>query len=298
MAAGTSLALARWLRLAAVPAVLFAIIYAWPMFQILRGSLDGFDPITGVVPALKLDFYVKFLTDSYYIGVLWRTIRFSLIVTIVTAVAGYPISYFLVRSRGRLRPALIIVLLMPLVTSPVVVAYGWLVLLGSRGIINGLLIALGITDEPIKMIYTSFTLVLGLVQVLATFMVLSIGASLQSVDWSLVLAARSLGASGWRSFATVVLPLSLPGVGTGCILVFSLSMSAYAVPALIAGPQVKVMSELIYEQTMALLNWPFAGCMSIILLLSTTGVFAGTTMIGRWWRARDYGRAVRAAAGS
>jgi len=287
--------LVRWLRLAALPAVLFAVIYAWPMFQILRGSLDGFDPITGVIPALKPDFYIKFLTDSYYLGVLWHTVRFSLIVTVVTAVAGYPISFFLVRNRGRLRPVLIIILLVPLVTSPVVVAYGWLVLLGSQGIVNDLLIALGITDEPIKMIYTAFTLVLGLVQVLATFMVLSIAASLQSVDWNLVLAARSLGASGWRSFATVILPLSLPGVGTGCLLVFSLSMSAYAVPALIAGPQVKVMSELIYEQTMALLNWPFAGCMSIILLLSTTGVFMAATMLGRWWSARSYERAARAA---
>ncbi len=279
--------LGRWLRLALLPTALFAVIYAWPMVQILRGSLNGFDPIAGIVPALKPDFYVKFLTDSYYLGVLWRTVRLSLMVTVVAAIAGYPISYFLVRSRGRLRLLLIIVLLVPLVTSPVVVAYGWLVLLGSKGIVNMALIALGVTDEPIKMIYTAFTLVIGLVQVLAAFMVLSIAASLQSLDWNLVLAARSLGAGGWRAFGAIILPLSLPGVATGCLLVFSLSMSAYAVPALIAGPQVKVMSELIYEQTMALLNWPFAGCMSIILLLSTTGLLAAVGVLGRWQRARQ-----------
>jgi len=102
---------------------------------------------------------------------------------------------------------------------------------------------------------------------------------------------RSLGASGWRSFRAVILPLSLPGVGTGCLLVFSLSMSAYAVPALIAGPQVKVMSELIYEQTMALLDWPFAGCMSIILLISTTGLYGVATRTARWWHDREVRRA-------
>lgn len=293
--AGASSELFRWLKRAALPAAIFAVIYAWPMLQILRSSLDRFDPITGVIPALAPDFYVKFLTDSFYLGVLWRTVKLSLIVTVVTAIASYPVAYFLVRNRGRLRLALIIILLIPLVTSPVVVAYGWLVLLGSKGLVNELLIALGIIDEPIKLIYTAFTLVVGLVEVLAAFMVLSISASLQNVDWNLVLAARSLGASGWRSFRAVILPLSLPGIGTGCLLVFSLSMSAYAVPALIAGPQVKVMSELIYEQTMALLNWPFAGCMSIILLLSTTGVFSASTALARWWREREIRQAARAA---
>jgi putative spermidine/putrescine transport system permease protein len=265
------------------------------MLQIIRASLDQFDPITGVIPAWRLDFYTKFLGDSYYLGVLWRTVRLSLMITAITAVGGYPISYFLARNRGRLRSALVIVLLVPLVTSPVVVAYGWLILLGSQGVVNQALIGLGLIDEPVKLIYTQFTLVLGLVQVLAAFMVLSIATALQKVDWNLVLAARSLGAGGWRAFASVILPLSLPGVATGSLMVFSLSMSAYAVPALIAGPQVKVMSELIYEQTMALLNWPFASCMSILLLLSTTGVLVASTALGRLRRSREQARAGRAA---
>lgn len=282
----------RWLLLASVPFILFAVIYAVPILQVFRGSLDHFDPITGSIPALQPGWYVKFLTDGFYLGVLWRTVRLSLMITAICAVAGYPVAYFLVRSASRLRPVLIIVLLVPLVTSPVVVAYGWLVLLGSKGLINQILIGLGITDEPIKMIYTAFTLVLGLVHVLAAFMVLAVAASLQSVDWSLVLAARSLGASGWRAFWGVVLPLSLPGVATGALVVFSLSMSAYAVPALIAGPQVKVMSELIYEQGMALLNWPFGAAMSVILLVSTTGVLTAANAAGRWRRRPAIGRAL------
>lgn len=281
----------RWLLLAGGPIVLFAVIYAWPILQIMRGSLDQFDPLKGSIPALRPDFYVKFLTDSFYLGVLWRTVRLSLTITAICAVGGYPVAYFLVKSSSRLRPLLIIVLLVPLVTSPVVVAYGWLVLLGSKGLVNQVLIALGIADEPVKMIYTVFTLVLGLVHVLAAFMVLAVAAALQSVDWNLVLAARSLGASGWRAFRTVILPLSLPGVATGCLLVFSLSMSAYAVPALIAGPQVKIMSELIYEQGMALLNWPFAAAMSVLLVLSTTGLLVAANAFGHWRRHRAVARA-------
>jgi putative spermidine/putrescine transport system permease protein len=278
-----------WLLLAGGPALLFAVLYAWPMLQLARGSLDAFDPIKGASPAWQPGFYVKFLTDSYYLGVLWRTVRLSLEITVIAALAGYPIAWFLVRSRARLRPLLVIVLLVPLVTSPVVVAYGWLVLLGSKGLVNQLLVGIGLTDEPIKLIFTPFTLVIGLVHVLATFMVLAIAASLQTIDWNLVLAARSLGAGGWRAFRLIVLPLSLPGLATGCLLVFSLSMSAYAVPALIAGPQVKVMSELIYEQGMALLNWPFAACMSLILVASTTGILAAAGGLGRWRRAAPAG---------
>ncbi|CAN5197137.1 ABC transporter permease [soil metagenome] len=264
-----------WLLLAGGPAVVFALIYGLPILQLFRGSLDRFDPITGSISAVDPGYYIKFLTDSYYLGVLWRTIRLSLTITIICAVAGYPLSYFLARSTGRFRQTLIIILLIPLVTSPVVVAYGWLILLGSKGVINDTFIALGLIDEPIKLIYREMTLTIGLVHVLIPFMVLAIAAPLQNLDWNLVLAARSLGAGGTRAFRHVIFPLSLPGIATGSLIVFSLAMSAYAVPALIAGPQVKVMSELIYEQGMSLLNWPFAAAMAVILIAVTTGLMAG-----------------------
>ena len=267
--------------LAAGPVAIYAILYALPILQLFRGSLDHFDPIEGTKAAIDPAFYVKFLTDSYYLGVLWRTVRISLVITLISAVAAYPVSYFLVRSAGWVRQLLLMVILIPLITSPVVVAYGWLVLLGSKGVVNGALMALGIADAPTKLIYTEFTLTIGLVHVLSPFMVLSVAAALQNVDWNLVLAARSLGASAATAFWRIVLPLSAPGIGTGALIVFSLSMSAYAVPALIAGPQVKVMSELIYEQGMALLNWPFAACMAVLLLAVTTGLTLASGAAGR-----------------
>ncbi len=263
-----------WLALASIPIIIFAVIYAVPMIQLVRGSFDQFDPIKGPISAFDPGFYVKFLTDSYYLGVLWRTARVSVKIAVICAVAGYPIAYFLARSKSRLRQVVMIFLLIPLVTSPVVVAYGWLILLGTRGIVNNVLVGLGIVGAPIKLVYTELTLVIGLVHVLLPFMVLAIAAPLQNLNWNLVLAARSLGATGMIAFWRIVLPLSLPGIMTGTLIVFSLAMSAYAVPALIAGPQAKIMSELIYEQGMALLNWPFAAAMSVILVLATTGVVA------------------------
>lgn len=274
-----------WLKLAAVPLVLFGLIYALPMAQLARSSFNQFDPIKGPIPAFDPGFYVKFLTDSYYLGVLWRTLWLSVTIAAICAVIGYPIAYFLARSKSRMRQVIMIFLLIPLVTSPVVVAYGWLILLGTRGVVNDLLIGLNIVHAPVKLVYTELTLVIGLVHVLLPFMVLSIAAPLQNMNWNLVLAARSLGASGAVAFWRIVLPLSLAGVWTGALIVFSLAMSAYAVPALVAGPQVKTMSGLIYDQGMSFLNWPFAAAMSVILVFATTGLLTLARGAGLW-RAR------------
>jgi putative spermidine/putrescine transport system permease protein len=284
----------RWCLLAAGPLFAYGVIFIFPMLQLVRSSFDQFDPLKGSVSAFDMAFYVKFVSDPFYLGVMWRTIRISLVITLICAVAGYPISYYLARSTGRLRQLLIVFLLVPLVTSPVVVAYGWLILLGSKGIINNTLISLSIVNEPIKLIYTELTLIVGLVHVLAPFMILAIAASLQNLDWNLVLAARSLGAGGVSAFLRIILPLSLPGIASGSLIVFSLAMSAYAVPVLIAGPQIKVMSELIYEQGMALLNWPFAAAMSVLLLLVTTGVLVTAEAL-RLGRSRPASSAERGA---
>jgi putative spermidine/putrescine transport system permease protein len=165
----------------------------------------------------------------------------------------------------------------------IAVSYGWLILLGQEGLVNQTLIALHLTDRPLKLMYSETGIVIALVQVQLVFMVISIAASLQAIDANLARAARSLGASAWRAFWNVIFPLSLPGLRTGALLVFSLCMSAYGIPALVGGPRVKVLSYLIYEQSISLLNWPFAASMAVILLASTTGLIA---IVGLWRRKR------------
>jgi putative spermidine/putrescine transport system permease protein len=170
-----------------------------------------------------------------------------------------------------------------LVTSVIAVSYGWLILLGKTGLVNQVLLALHLSDRPMKLMYSETGIVIALVQVQLVFMVISLAASLQAIDSNLSRAARSLGAGAWRTFWTVIFPLSLPGLRTGSLLVFSLSMSAYGIPALVGGPRVKVLSYLIYEQSISLLNWPFAASMAVILLASTTGLIL---VVGLWRRQR------------
>jgi putative spermidine/putrescine transport system permease protein len=263
---------AAWFLLAGIPLLVFLVFYGLPVLQLFRTSLDRFDPNQGIVPALQPGWYAKFLTDEYYLSILWRTVRLSLLTTAAAAILGYPVALYLVSSRGWRQTLLLIVLVLPLVTSVIVVSYGWLILLGQNGLANRTLLALGLTERPLKLMYSETGILVALVQVQLVFMVLSLAAALRGVDANLTRAARSLGAGAWRAFWLVVFPLSLPGLRTGALLVFSLSMSAYGIPALIGGPRVKVLSFLIYEQSTALLNWPFAATMAVILLASTTGL--------------------------
>lgn len=260
------------LALVAVPLVVFSCFYAAPIVYMLRNTLDRFDATRGVISAVTFSNFTAFLGDSYYLSVLWLTIRVSLIVTLVCALLAYPIAWYLARVARSSRTWIVLILLLPLVTSPVVVSYGWLVLLGNTGLVNNTLTRLGIISQPLRLIYSQTGIVIGLVQVLLSFMVLALTAALQKVDLGVVRAARSLGASPRRAFWRVVFPLSLPGLRTGCLLVFSLSMSSYAVPALIGGPQEKLVSFLIYEQATSILNWPFAATMSVVLVAATAGI--------------------------
>jgi putative spermidine/putrescine transport system permease protein len=271
MKAGTS-NLRHWLILAAVPLVLFGILYVFPVLQLFSLSLSRFDPNVGIIPAIDPAYFIAFLGDGYYLGILGRTALISLVTTLVTAILAYPLATYLLAAKGWRRTGLVIVLVMPLVTSSIVVSYGWLILLGQKGLVNQVVQGLGLSDAPLQLMYTDTGIVIGLTHVLLVFMTLSIAASMQSIDGNLRRAARSLGAGTWTTFRKVTLPLTYPGLRTGCLLVFSLSMSAYATPVLIGGPRRKVLSFLIYQQSTGLLNWPFAAAMAVILLASTLAV--------------------------
>ena len=264
----------RWLALCGPAILIFAVLYVTPLLQLVRLSFDRFDPSSGVIPDFQLGFYVRFLTDSYYLGILWRTLSISLITTVACAILAYPLAAFLISSRKWQQTGLFIVLLMPLVTSSIVVSYGWLILLGQQGLVNRVVLALGLSQTPLRMMYSRAGIVIGLTHVLLVFMTLSIATSMQAIDPNLRKAARGLGATAWTTFRKVTLPLTLPGLRTGSLLVFSLAMSAYAIPVLIGGPRMKVLSYLIYQQSSSLLNWPFASAMAVILVISTGGVLA------------------------
>jgi putative spermidine/putrescine transport system permease protein len=226
-----------------------------------------------MVPAWTLDQYARFLLDAHHLRILGTTLGLAFGVTLVTAVLGYPLAYGLARARSPRRRALgVTALLIPLMTSVVVRSYGWMILLASTGLVNATLLATGAVSRPIQLLFTPTGVVIALAEVLLPFMVLSLLPVLQGVDVALEEASHSLGASPLATFRHIILPLSLPGLVSGSVLVFVLSVGAFATPRLVGGPTTDVITVLIYEQTLSLLNWPFGAAAAWVLLLLVLGL--------------------------
>lgn len=262
-----------WLTLPAVVALV--ALFAVPLGSAFVMSFHENHPILGVrTDTYTLANYLK-LTDPYYAGVLLRTVKICGIVTIVCLLVGYPVAYFCAGLPPRAQALVILAYLSPWLVSVVIKAYGWMVLLAENGVMNRLLIWSGLIDEPIRFLYSEFAIILGLVHAYVVFVVLPVFTALIAIDPRLVQAARNLGAGRLEVFRRVVFPLSLPGVIAGTLLVFTLTMAAFATPALLGGGRVKVISYLAYEQALHLLNWPLAAAIGFFLMLVTgTIIFA------------------------
>jgi putative spermidine/putrescine transport system permease protein len=176
------------------------------------------------------------------------------------------------------RRLIYIIVVTPLFTSNIVRAFGWMVLLGRRGMINDLLQLTGVTDRPLPLLYGQTSIVVGLTYIMAPFMVLTVASVLQNIDRSLDEAARDLGAGAWSTFTRVTLPLSMPGVIAGSLIVFTLSVSAYVTPSILSGGRQNVMSMLIFQQYGAILNFPFGAALSVVLL-ATTLILVGAYLV-------------------
>ncbi len=222
-------------------------------------------PIRGVTEGFTVANYVKGLTDGYYTGVLLFTLLLGAITTISTLVLGYPLAYHLAQRETKYKAALFIMVLSPLLTDVVIRCYGWMLLLGDRGLINNALVDMGLIRNPLPLMYNEGGVYVGLVHVYLPFMVLSLIGSIQSIDPNLREAARSLGASRARSFLKITLPLSLPGIASGCILVFLLSVSSYVIPILLGGNKVMITPVLVIQTILEALNWPFGSALAFIL---------------------------------
>jgi len=244
-----------------------AILLAYSFYESRAGGV--------MIPTFTLGQYIRFLGDPFYLYVLWRTVLLGIWVTAWCIVLGYPLAYILARTRSRhLRGILVTLLLVPLMTSVVVRSYGWMILLANNGLVNKTLLALGVTRTSVQLLFNTTGVVIALVAILLPYMILTLMPVIQNIPPYLEEASQSLGASPWRMFWDVVIPLSLPGVGAGSILVFVLTIAAYATPRLVGGSRLLVIPIFVYDQTMALLNWPFASATSFILLALVLGLMA------------------------
>ncbi|MFJ9501061.1 ABC transporter permease [Brevibacillus centrosporus] len=219
--------------------------------------------------AFSLKNYALFVQDPFYVQILWRTIRVSLWTVLATLVLGYPVAMYMAQATGKMRGIVTMLILAPHLISVVIRNFGWVVVLGEKGWVNESLIALGIIEQPLRLLYNELGVVIGLTDSFIAYMVLALATSMYAIDPSLNKAASILGASRVRTFFSVTLPLSLPGIIAGTTLVFSLSMSAFVTPALMGGTSVKVMPVIAYEQIMATLNWPLGAALAFLLLGST-----------------------------
>ncbi|MED1472103.1 ABC transporter permease [Bacillus salipaludis] len=253
-----------------VPILLFIFgFFVVPMLYILYLSFISTDSLNGADAAFSLQNYITLFTDHYYLSSMWLTVKISLYSVLVSLILGYPIALTMAKSSLKVRGYITLLIASPLLVSIVVRNFGWYLLLLPNGTINSLLMNLGLIHKPLNLLFSEIGVVIGLSNAYLPFMVLAIVTSLYNIDPSLEKAGAILGASPLRSFFSITLPLSLPGIVSGCVLVFSLSMSAYVTPSLMGGANVPMMPVVVYDQINNLLKWTFGSALSYVLLLIT-----------------------------
>jgi putative spermidine/putrescine transport system permease protein len=257
------------LALFILPSVLlFALFFFLPIgLMALMSVLTG-NPVVMPKVAFTTRHYARIIDDPYYLEVIWTTIRIGLVTTLVALAIGYPLAHWMARIKSRTGHALLLMaVLAPMLTGIVVRTFAWMTLLSDKGVVNQTLMSLGLISQPLKLMYTETGIVVGLVHIYVPFMVLTLTGVIGRIDERLEQAAENLGASPLRAFLEVTLPLSLPGILAGSLLVFALAISAYVTPILLGGFQIMTLPILIYQQISANFNVGFAAALGIVLLM-------------------------------
>ena len=265
-----------------VPAVLLLVIgFVVPVGMLVPSSVHRYVPLVGITSEFTLAYYVRLVTDSYYLEIVGRTLALGAVVTLATLVIGYPVAFFLARTRSRWRNWLTILVVFPLLLNLVVRTFGWIALLAQNGLVNQALQVLGLVHSPVKLLFNFAGLLIGLTHIFLPFMVLVLIGAIQNIPREVEDAARVLGASWGSAFLRVTLPLSTPGVVSGSILVFVLTISALVTPRLLGGPTYQVMSTLIYDEFLQRLNWPAGSAQALALTVMVLALVFVSGLLGR-----------------
>lgn len=254
-----------WLSTPAL--ILFIGMLVTPLLLTTILSFNAYDPVTGPKAGeYTVMHYVNVFTDPYYLGIFWRTLWMSALVTLICVVIGSAEAYVLSRMQAPWRSILLLVVLAPLLVSVVVRAFGWSLLLGPQGWVNGLITSMGF--QPVKLLYTEVAVIIGLVHIMLPFMIIPVWTSLQKLDPMVHSAALSLSASPFTVIRRVILPQVMPGILSGSLIVFGLSSSAFAIPGLLGGRRLKMVATVVYDQYLSELNWPLGAAIALILLVA------------------------------
>ena len=224
-------------------------------------------------PHFTLEHYAHFFREPTYFLVLIETFKMAASVTVIALLLGYPVAYLLANAPPRVSSLLMIIVVLPFLTAILVRTYAWMVILGRNGVVNQVLLHLGLISSPVKLMHNIIGVYVGMVQILLPFMILPLYSVMSGINKDYLKAAENLGANPIRVFLHVFLPLSLPGVGGGCLLVFIIGLGFYITPALLGGISDVMISMLIESQVNSLLNWGFASALAVILLVMTLILF-------------------------
>lgn len=247
--------------------VLYVLFLLAPISFFLLMSVFRYSPMELYEPAVTGENFARLLGEDYYRAIILRTLKIAGLTALFSLLLGYPLAYFLARTRSVWRGVLMFLVIAPLMTGVIVRTYGWIVLLGAQGTVNTTLLWLGLVDRPVKILETELAVLIALVHILMPYMVFPLFSSLAAQDPNVEKAAATLGAGRWRTFFEVTLPLSRSGILMGSALVFTLTAGAVVTPALLGGKNVQMLGQTIYDLVLSTLNWPFASAVASILVL-------------------------------
>src|SRR5215471_17883622 len=258
---------AKW-ALLSVPMVLtLAAVFAVPIGCLIFLSFFGMTGPAQVGDEFSLENYRNFITDPFYYRIILNTFWLGGVVVLCCLIVGYPVSYFLARTKSRWRGLLLFLVVAPLLVSAVVRNIGWFPILSNTGLVNGLLLKSGLINEPVPLISNLTGVIIGLVHALLPFMILTLTTVIQRIEPELEEAAANLGAGPLRTFVHVMLPLSLPGMIGGSLLVFTMAIAAYTTPVIMGGNRFLVMSTFIGQQFRTVLDYPLGATSAAVLMV-------------------------------
>jgi putrescine transport system permease protein len=259
-----------------VPMVFLLIVFLLPFLVVFKISLSEMDTVffkdilnwsdDVITLSLHLGNYISLTQDSLYFNAYLSSIKTALITTLICLFIAYPFAYFMARSPAERRPALLMLVMLPFWTSFLLRVYAWKMLLSDTGIFNNAALALGLIDEPVKMMNTPFSLVLGMVYTYVPFMILPLYANLAKMDLRLLEAALDLGATPWQAFWRVTVPLSASGIIAGSMLVFIPCVGEFVIPELLGGPETLMIGHVLWDEFFSNNDWPMAASVAVVMV--------------------------------
>ena len=250
-------------------------------FFLVLPLLSSLIPTVFPESSFSLQLYIDFFKDSYFMAVLGRTLSISLIVTIFCAVLGLPAAYVISGVSKKWRGILIALTLFPLLTNSVIRSFAWITILGKNGVINNLLMMFGVIHEPMSLLYTDFSIIIGSVYLFLPTMIMTLVGILENIDDDLLEAAATLGLSPLKGFFKIILPLSLPGMIVGSILVFTGTLTAYTTPQLLGGNKKMMLATLLYQRATTLGDWTSASVIALVMIVITFAVMKALNLLAK-----------------